>query len=227
MALEALGERGEGYTLQDFICGRIPQEHLDKVPGVVPLRDECILKLVGNKCYVIVYDSDISMNYDPLNANLQGARYGLTYLEFLAVENPGTIKESTDDTALLDVWVEVLPMELPESWATENECFCTGPESKPDSVKITSASWSPSSGKLTVWAESSSEDAQLYVYLTDEEVLGSVTDDCLVCDMGMGAAMTKDNGEWKWSDPVPDVRGWKVTVYSSEGGCYNTYIYNG
>ena len=218
-ALDALWQRG-GYTLEDFVCGRIPQSKLDKVPGVVPLRDECILNLIGNKCYVIVYDSDISMNYYPLNANLQGARLGLTYLEFLAVENPGSVKESTDDTALLDVWVEVLPMELPESWPLENDCFCTGPTGKPDTVEISRARWS--SGTLTVIARTSSRNAELWVYLTDMEDtanLGSVADNYVVW-----AKMTNvGRGRWTYTGAVPqDVRGWKITVYSTMGGCYNT-----
>ena len=38
----------------------------------IPLRNLDLFGLVGRSCVAVVYDSDISMNYMPVQANLQG-----------------------------------------------------------------------------------------------------------------------------------------------------------
>jgi hypothetical protein len=222
VALAELAKRG--YTLEDFVYGRIPQSKLDKIPGVMPLRDDCLRQLVGKKCIVVVYDSDISINYDPINGNLQGARYGLTFLEFLAVTNPGTIKESTDSTSLLDIWVEVLP--IPDPFPALNNCDCPVQNEVPDDVSIELAEWS--NGVLTVHAKSSEgyrvppptlRVSISYPYypginpgtLTSETILGEMT------------WINKDRYEFTYNIAT-NIVGWTITVSSSRGGAYNTEI---
>ncbi len=60
-------------------------QYLDKVPEVVPLRATGLTMLIGHTVYAVVYDSDISINYDPLNANLKGDNLGVVALTVLDV----------------------------------------------------------------------------------------------------------------------------------------------
>ena len=60
----------------------------------------------------MVYDSDVSMNYDPIQASLQGARYGLFSFTVLAVEAAGTLPESESSDSLDDLRLRVeAPLE--------------------------------------------------------------------------------------------------------------------
>lgn len=61
------------------------EDYLDKVPGVVPLRATGLKMLIGKTVYAVVYDSDISINYSPLNANLKGENLGVVALTVLDV----------------------------------------------------------------------------------------------------------------------------------------------
>ena len=61
------------------------EDHLDKVPGVVPLRATGLTMLIGKTVYAVVYDSDISINYSPLNANLKGDNLGVVAFTVLEV----------------------------------------------------------------------------------------------------------------------------------------------
>lgn len=58
---------------------------LDKIPNVTPLRATGLAMLVGETVLAIVYDSDVSINYSPLNGNLMGANLGIVALEVLEV----------------------------------------------------------------------------------------------------------------------------------------------
>ena len=95
------------WTVQEFVDGVVPQDELDKIEGIVPLRNHDLEDLVGQTCVAVVYDSDISINYDPINGNLQGGRHGLFAFTVGEVKSPGSIPESTSDTSLLDLWIEV------------------------------------------------------------------------------------------------------------------------
>jgi hypothetical protein len=59
---------------------------LDEIPLVTPLRATGLKMLVGSKILAVVYDSDISINYSPLEGNLQGSNLGLVALEVLEVK---------------------------------------------------------------------------------------------------------------------------------------------
>ncbi len=68
---------------------------LDEVPNVIPLRATSLAMLKGQKVIAVVYDSDISINYDPLTGNLQGENLGIVAFEVLEV-NARTNGSSSD-----------------------------------------------------------------------------------------------------------------------------------
>jgi len=58
---------------------------LDEIPDVIPLRATALAMLVGQTVFAVVYDSDVSTNYDPIQANLQGSNLGIVAFEVLEV----------------------------------------------------------------------------------------------------------------------------------------------
>ncbi len=77
------------WSLEDFVEGNVAQNRLDKIRAVNPLDVYSEFEaLVGGTFVGIVYDSDISMNYDPNEANLQGARLGRLSFSVLEVTTP-------------------------------------------------------------------------------------------------------------------------------------------
>jgi hypothetical protein len=70
-----LGSSGNGLDREDL---------LDKVPDVTPLREAELMALVGAHVCAVVYDSDVSINYSPLNGSLKGANLGTVSFEVLS-----------------------------------------------------------------------------------------------------------------------------------------------
>lgn len=62
-----------------------PEVLLDKIPNVTPLRARGLAMLTGKTVLAVVYDGDVTTNYGPLNANLQGANLGVVALQVLEV----------------------------------------------------------------------------------------------------------------------------------------------
>lgn len=60
--------------------GDDPEILLDKIPNVTPLRATGLKMLVGKTIFAVVYDGDVSSNYSPLQANLQGSNLGIVAL---------------------------------------------------------------------------------------------------------------------------------------------------
>jgi len=58
---------------------------LDEIPDVIPLRATGLAMLVGQTVFAVVYDSDVSTNYSPIQANLQGSNLGIVAFEVLSV----------------------------------------------------------------------------------------------------------------------------------------------
>lgn len=58
---------------------------LDEIPNVTPLRATGLKMLEGQTIYAVVYDSDISINYSPLEGNLQGANLGIVAFDVISV----------------------------------------------------------------------------------------------------------------------------------------------
>jgi hypothetical protein len=78
----------------------IPQNRLDKIPHVLPLRARGLVSLEGKDVCALVYDSDISINYDHgttlgVNGNLQGATYGIAAFRVNKVRTLNNFSSST------------------------------------------------------------------------------------------------------------------------------------
>ena len=80
---------------------------LDKVPDVTPLRATGLKLLEGQGVCAVVYDSDISINYDPLNGSLKGANLGIVAFEVISV----TELTGFSSSSLPKVTVEILDAE--------------------------------------------------------------------------------------------------------------------
>jgi uncharacterized repeat protein (TIGR01451 family) len=61
--------------------GSDPESRLDKIPYVTPLRAEGLHALIGKTVCALVWDSDISINYGPLNGSLKGEKLGIVAFE--------------------------------------------------------------------------------------------------------------------------------------------------
>jgi len=66
--------------------GESPEVLLDKIPDITPLRATGLKMLIGKTVLAVVYDSDVSINYGPLNGSLKGETLGLVALEVISVE---------------------------------------------------------------------------------------------------------------------------------------------
>jgi hypothetical protein len=75
--------------------GDDPEVLLDKIPTVTPLRASALKKLVGKNIAAVVYDSDISINYIPLNGNLQGETLGVVAFKVIEVKKAIEFSSST------------------------------------------------------------------------------------------------------------------------------------
>ncbi|MFO7916333.1 MAG: hypothetical protein R6U43_11675 [Candidatus Krumholzibacteriales bacterium] len=89
------------------------QERLDKIPDVRPLRALGINRLIGRIVVAVVYDSDVSINYDfdsPLgvNGNLQGETLGIVAFR---VEEARTLNDFSDST-LPEVVITILDVSM-------------------------------------------------------------------------------------------------------------------
>jgi hypothetical protein len=70
--------------------GKDREALLDKIPGVTPLRSDALATLVGRTACAIVWKSDISINYKPLNGSLKGDNRGIVAFEVIAVSPYGS-----------------------------------------------------------------------------------------------------------------------------------------
>lgn len=77
---------------------------LDEIPDVIPLRATGLAMLSGKTVFAVVYDSDISTNYSPIKANLQGANLGIVAFEILEVR----ARSNGSDADLPEVTIRIL-----------------------------------------------------------------------------------------------------------------------
>ena len=68
-----VGKKGP-FSLDDFVGGTIDEHWFDEVEDVMPLRNQDLASLVGRQCVAVVYDSEVNMNYNPIEGKLMGAR---------------------------------------------------------------------------------------------------------------------------------------------------------
>lgn len=192
----------------DYAKGIIPQSQLDKIADVMPLRNHELHQLVGRTCTAVVYDSDISMNWIPVNANLQGARYGLFTFTVLNVVVAGTLDESKSDTSLYDLLVRVEPYEDPDFAMHVNIH-----DHEPDAVEIPHAKYNAQTNTVTVHGESD--------FTPNVKVTVSIE------GFVLEAPMTYNSGDdrWEFTSVTPaNLKGRRVTVSTDHGGAYNSFI---
>jgi len=115
--------------------GEDPEALLDKIPDVTPLRATGLKMLEEKQVCAVVYDSDISINYDPLDGSLKGDNLGIIAFEVISVtELTGT---EISDKSLPKVDIEIL--DAGEVCVGPLELFTDAPEptssSEPSDVK--------------------------------------------------------------------------------------------
>lgn len=66
--------------------GNDPEKYLDKIPDVTPLRATGLKMLIGKTVFAVVYDSDVSINYSPLNGSLKGDNLGIVAFDVIEVK---------------------------------------------------------------------------------------------------------------------------------------------
>lgn len=77
---------------------------LDEIPDVIPLRATSLAMLTGQVVIAVVYDSDVSINYDPITGNLQGENLGIVAFEVLEVN----ARNDDSDSDLPEVRIKIL-----------------------------------------------------------------------------------------------------------------------
>ncbi len=196
------------WPLEDYAAGIVPQNQLDKIPDVMPLRNQDLARLIGLTCVAVVYDSDISMNYLPILANLQGERYGLFTFTVLDVVLAGTIPESGSSTSLYDLLVLVEPPAVP-TFSFEVVVH----DHEPDSIQITGANYDDGSGLLEVFGTSDfAPDAFMTVSID-----GFLFEETMMYN--------EEVGRYEFvTVTAEDLNGRRVTISTDEGGAYNDFI---
>ncbi|MCB7480742.1 hypothetical protein [Christiangramia sediminis] len=87
---------------------------LDEIPNVTPLRAAGLKMLEGETVYAVVYDSDISINYDPIEGNLQGDNLGIVAFDVIDVtaRNDGSSSDLPRVTIRIRNAIEIAEMNL-------------------------------------------------------------------------------------------------------------------
>ena len=103
---------GPGLGAEDVEGDR--EALLDKIDGVTPLRFTGLSLLVGKDLCAVVYDSDVSINYDdPINGSLKGANYGTVAFNVISVtaldEN---VDENVSSSSLPKAFLRILDAEV-------------------------------------------------------------------------------------------------------------------
>ena len=101
---------------------------LDKIDGVTPLRAAGLELLTGEVVCAVVYDSDVSINYDdPINGSLKGANHGTVAFEVLSVTAVDEdVDQDVSDSSLPKV--EILILDAEEVCLGPLELFTEAPE---------------------------------------------------------------------------------------------------
>ena len=201
-----------------FVAGTLPQAALDKVRDVMPLRNQDLAALVGRTCVGVVYDSNISINFQPLNASLMGGRYGLFTFTVLAVEVPGSTPESQSSTSLYDLWVQV---EEPLGGGAPLQINLV--DHPPDTVQITTAK-QKANGKLFIFADSDFAPTAITTVSIDGSDAGADPNvDPFALEANMPFRPAKQRYEFVEMVAV-DLTGRRVSVQTNEGGNYSVSI---
>ena len=198
------------FSLQDYVDGVVPQSQHDNIPDVMPLRNQDLVKLLGRACLAVVYDSNIDMNYLPIRANLQGARYRLSYFTVLDIVLPGAIPESLSDTSLYDLLVQVEPVD--EDFYI-GDLDVTARDHEPDSIQITKADYNSATDTVTVLGLSNfAPTAHMTVSIEDFTFEGSMSFDA-------------NSGRYEFAAHTSqNLTGRRITISTDEGGAFNDHV---
>lgn len=109
------------------------EDLLDEVPDVTPLRATGLSMLTGQTILAVVYDSDISINYDPLEGNLQGENLGVIAFEVLNV----TERTEGSDSDLPSVNIKILDYSAVEALELNLFNNAPAPESSSEPEDVT------------------------------------------------------------------------------------------
>ena len=203
------------WSLADYVAGTVPQALLDEIEDVMPLRDQDLVRLIGLTCTAVVYDSDISMNYEPIQANLQGARYGLFTFTVLGVEVPHHIPEAGSSSSLYSLWFRVEPPMIP----TIN-FEVTVRDHEPDSIQVTRAEMS--GGHLCVRGVANHSPGALMTVSVDGDDAGSLL---AVDPFVLEFPMTWTGSFYEALIPTTsDLSGRRLKISTDAGGADNIYI---
>ncbi|MEL7450698.1 MAG: hypothetical protein AAFN78_15900, partial [Pseudomonadota bacterium] len=227
----------------DFAAGILSQDQLDKVCDVQPLRNQDLVQLVGKTCVAVVYDSDISINSQPLDANLQGERYGLFSFTVDAIEvvGPGSfLPETRSSTSLYAMWLEILPPQQPEAGF-----LAKLQQYEPDSIQVTRAEYDADADTLTVYADSNypgidntppyidmipapDDDLIAYMTVSVDGADGGIDPD--VAPAVLEAPMTFNPNTRRYEVVLQNVtenlNGRRLSIQTDEGGVDNIIIGN-
>ncbi|MFD2202915.1 hypothetical protein [Shivajiella indica] len=114
---------------------------LDEIPEVTPLRATGLKMLEGYTILAVVYDSDISINYSPLEANLMGDNLGMVAFQVVSVT------ERTDGSTSSLPKVSVKILNVIDARQLELMLFSNAPvprsSSEPFDIKPPSSSEQP------------------------------------------------------------------------------------
>lgn len=238
-------EDGYDQWLSDFAAGTVPQACLDKVRDVMPLRNQELHQLVGKTCVAIVYDGGVGVNFQPLNANLQGNRYGQFTFKVEALELPQT---GTSER-LYDLWLRILaPQEPGEPLEVKLV------DEPPDSIQVTQAIYDDATDTLIVvgtsnrpgidttpwWVMDTYDSPTLPAPRTDGNTIAymtvSVDDgvtpdtsanpdvDPFILEMPMTFNAVNNTYEAIFSPVGMDLDGRRLSIQTDEGGVFNVLV---
>lgn len=81
---------------------------LDEIPNVIPMRATAMKMLIGQTVLAVVYDSDISINYSPIEGNLKGDNLGIVAFKVVDVRE----RRDGSTSSLPVVTIEILDTDL-------------------------------------------------------------------------------------------------------------------
>jgi len=126
-------------AIDRFWTGAVEEDALDKTPHVMPLRALGLNALVGKDVCAVVYDSDISINYDHddaflgVNGNLKGETLGVVAFRVDATSTLNGFSSSTlpqvrltiTDPSACGQW-QLFNAPVPESSSVPNDRIAPG-----------------------------------------------------------------------------------------------------
>ena len=211
-----VGKNG-AFTLEDFVAGTVAEADLDEVEDVMPMRNQDLASMVGRSCVGVLYDSDVSMNYEPLQGNLQGARLGLFAFKVLALEVAGSLDESGSSTSFYDLWLEV---EECEALGAIESLGVDIHDHVVDGVQLTKAECSGTTLTIEATSDSFGSNAIMTTTVDGPDAGSDRTVDPYLTE----GAMTWTGSKYQYTEAganCTDLDGRRLVVQNDHGGARN------